>query len=125
MAKNSQTFFPRITLPSFTLPKTLQIKDYRLADTFYDRLRQHIDATQKQLERNEQLAVCYYSLGGECILVDDIGYHNPNLIMLYGRDSQGNECNVIAHMQSLHLLLRVLKIEDGKERKQIGFVSGK
>ena len=112
--------FPRITLPE--IPK-IEIKDYKLADTFYDRLRQHIEGTQNQLKKDEQLVLYYYNQTGERILVTDMGYHNPNLIILYGQDSNGNECSVIAHMQSVQLVVKILKLENKAERRTIGFLN--
>jgi hypothetical protein len=109
--------FPRI--PPLKIPI---IDNPNMANVFYDRLRHHIEDTQNKLEENQQLAIYYYAPGGEPILVTDIGYHNPNLIILYGMDSKGNESNILLHMQSVQLVLKIIGTEN-KTNQKIGFLS--
>ena len=51
--------FPRI--PSLKIPI---IENPNLANVFYDRLRHHIEETEKQLEPNYELLIYYYPPGG-------------------------------------------------------------
>jgi hypothetical protein len=108
---------PRIQIPDIKPPK---IALY--ADTFYDRLRHHIEEFQKNLKEDEQLAIYSYAGPNEPILITDIGYHNPFLINLFGTDSKGNECCVLAHMSSIQLVLKIEKASP-EERKEIGFLT--
>ena len=111
-------YFPQVKIPEMPA-----IKDYKLADTFYDRLRHHIEETQKQLKKDEQLAVYYNGRTVESIGVNNIGYHNPNLIIFYGRDSGGAECSILVHMEAVQLVLKIEKVEKKTKRRRIGFVN--
>jgi hypothetical protein len=116
--KLSDLIFPRI--PPIKIPPLPRTPVY--ADTFYDRLRHHIEETQDQLGDNQELAILYYTTGGDPIVISDIGYHNPNLIILYGMDSKGNESNVLLHMESVQLVLKIIKV-DNKPKRKIGFLN--
>jgi hypothetical protein len=109
--------FPRISPPKIPL-----LENPNFANVFYDRLRQHIEKTQNQLSENQQLAIYYYTSAGHPILIMDIGYHNPNLIILYGKDSEGSESNILLHMQSVQLVLKIIETKD-EPKKKIGFLN--
>jgi len=109
--------FPRIPSPKIPI-----IENPNLANVFYDRLRHHIKETEKQLEPNYELLIYYYPPGGEPIRVNDIGYHNPSLIILYGHDSKGNENNILLHMQSVQLILKIENRNQDKPKRGIGFL---
>ena len=108
--------FQNIEFPKLELPK-----NYTLADTFYDRLQHHIKALEEKLKEDEQLLLYNYVTLSEPILVTDIGFHNPYLIVFYGKDSNDNECFVLTHMSSVQLVLKVVKIKSPAERRLIGF----
>src|SRR5947207_1055863 len=76
--------FPNITIP----------RNFNLADIFYERLQENIEEFQKKLAADEQALVLYYPPGAAAVVVQDIGYHNPNSIMLYGQDSEQKSCTV-------------------------------
>ncbi len=116
----SDVFFPKFEL-SKADPKLF--KNQLLADTFYNMIQKHITKTQARLKKDEQLIVLFVSGAGEEITVTHIGYQNPYLIILYGTDSTSRECSILAHMDSVQLVLRIAKVDPAKEKRQIGFLN--
>jgi len=114
----NMSIMPRVDLPSVNLPK-----DHTMADTFYDRIKAHIEETEKNLKKEEQLRLLYFGQGGVSLIVKDIGYHNPNLIALYCVDGQGSESSVLVHMHSVQLIVQVIKIKKPQKKIPIGFVN--
>ena len=114
--------FTRVKIPRYNMPSLALPDNYKLADTFYEHLRLHIEALQKNLEEDEQLLVFYYGPSGAVMLVTNIGYQNPSLIVLQGVDSMGEECCVLSHMFTVQLVLRVMKVEDKEKKRRIGFM---
>ncbi|MGE5618433.1 MAG: hypothetical protein ACM3US_04160 [Sphingomonadaceae bacterium] len=98
------------------------IKDYKLADTLYEELEEDIQKTQQGLGPDEQILAIYYAPNGDPIIIDDIGYHNPYLLILKGRDAEGNKCRVLAHMNVVQIVVKILKVVGKQPRRQIGFV---
>lgn len=66
-------------------------------------------------------SVCY-SGGSEPIFVEEISWHNPNLIILSGKDQDLNECTVLVHMSALALVLKRIKVSQPVQHKPIGFL---
>jgi hypothetical protein len=98
------------------------VKDLTMANTFYDRLQEQISAAQAQLYEGEQLAVYYQGQVGSPIQVTNLGYHNPSLIKLFGKNESAEDCLVLAHMNSVQLLLVVEKTDASSPKRTIGFV---
>jgi activator of 2-hydroxyglutaryl-CoA dehydratase len=94
-----------------------------LADTLYERLQEQIKGMEGELKEGEELQVFYTRHGGEQLVITDIGYHNPSLMILYGVDEGSNECAVLVHMNSVELLLRVAKASVPQEPRRIGFIA--
>jgi len=107
---------PRYAAPALTLPS-----NYKLADTFYEQIRTHVEAMQKNLKKDEQLLI-YHNAGGQPILVTSIGFQNPSMIVLHGLDAMGNECCVLSHLTSVQLVVRVMKVDKQQKRRRIGFM---
>src|SRR5437868_15486199 len=90
-------------LPSYKqLDYTVHRADY--ADTFYNRLKKEIADAEAALKEGQSLSLEYSSPSGDRVTVRNIGFRNPNLIMLYGSYQRGNDCTVLAHMESLQLI---------------------
>jgi hypothetical protein len=98
------------------------LKNPTLASTFYDQLQEAINRELEQLGKMEQLAVYYQGPSGAPLLVTDLGYHNPYLIKLFGKNERDEECVVLAHMNSVQLLLVVEKPAARSPKRTIGFV---
>lgn len=94
-----------------------------MADIFYDRLQRKIKDAERRVAEDEDLFVCYHCPNGETIVIERIGYYNPSLVELAGRDLNGDVCSVLAHMSSVSLVLKFQKrVQDSPEPKRlIGF----
>ena len=90
------------------------------AEDFFANLVKYIKLLETKLDENQQLLICYYNQGAE-VFVRAIAYHSRDLIVLLGQDRQGNEFHVLAHAQSVQLVLRIQQAEKDKPRRQIGF----
>ena len=98
------------------------MKDRTMANTFYDQLQEQISRKSAQLSEGEQLALYYQRQGDSPMQVNNLGYHNPYLITLFGKNESGEECIVLAHMNSVQLLLVVEKTDARSPKRTIGFV---
>jgi hypothetical protein len=87
------------------------VRDRTMANTFYERLQEQISAGLAQLAEGEQLTVYHQGQGGSSIQVTNLGYHNPYLIKHFGKNERDEECLVLAHMNSVQLLLVVEKTD--------------
>lgn len=92
------------------------------AESFFKRLGSHIEALQGSLKQDEQLLIYYYS-PNTSILVGRIEYKSPDLMILYGYDQHENLCRVYTHTAAIQLTVMVQKVEKGKPKRRIGFVS--
>jgi hypothetical protein len=95
---------------------------YELADEFFKQLRQQIEVTQNELRESEQLEIYYHAQGEEPILVSKIGCLSPGLLVLYGTDGRNNDCKVLAHLQTVHLTLKLVRNGAPEKRRTISFV---
>ena len=95
---------------------------YELAEELFKQLRQQIEVTQNELRESEQLELYYHTQGEEPILVSKIGYLAPGLLVLYGTDGRNNDCKVLAHLQTMHLTLKLVRNGAPEKRRTISFV---
>jgi hypothetical protein len=93
-----------------------------MAEMVYQRVKEGIESAQAQLGEDEELVVTYH-LPGTTIQVSSVGFHNPSLIYLFGIDELGNEVSVQVAMQTLALILRRVKREPERPRREIGFTA--
>jgi len=82
------------------------------------------------MDENEALVMEYHSPAGTVVRIRDIGYYqdSDNALVLGGWDRiTGDECQIIASPATIHLVFRVIKIEEDEarlERRQLGFIQG-
>jgi hypothetical protein len=95
---------------------------YELANEFFMQLRQQIEVTQNELRESEQLEIYYHVQGEEPILVSKIGCLSPGLLVLYGTDGKNNDCKILAHLQTVHLTLKLVRNGAPEKRRTISFV---
>jgi len=95
------------------------------ADSFYESLKNNIENDIQCLASDEQLAVYYFTPAGQAIILNDIGYQNPNLIWLHGFDAEQNSYTILIHMSSVQLVLRVTRqqaeVQQAEAQRTIGF----
>jgi hypothetical protein len=94
------------------------------ADELQDKLQQRYARIWDDLKENETLRMEYHAPTGEVILVDQVAYYrDTEAVVLAGYDDSGNECQVIASPLTVHIIFRVVQIEEGRERKRVGFTA--
>ena len=91
---------------------------YNLASGMYERLQKHIENFIKTLDDTQHPLL----LVGD-LIVEDIGYHNPHLLIFHGTDLQGNPTRKFVHINALNMDLKALKTQDAETPKRpIGFL---
>lgn len=95
------------------------------AKRLFETLSTYITALREKIEREKQLelAIYYHSPAGDCIRITQIGLYESELICLRGHDTEGNASQILAHPQSVQLVLKIQKLEKETERKEIGFLA--
>lgn len=92
------------------------------ASGFFERIMQQIQYEESQLQEDENLAVIYYSRGGQAIPVNSIGFSNPHLIILCSIDIEGNAYRILTHMESVELtVMRFKRKPDEPKKDPFGF----
>ena len=98
------------------------LKDYKLADTMYERLAQQISDFQDELDDEHEVGALLASFGSTILIhIKNIGYHNPHLMILYGEDDKGREVRLLQHLSQTNILLVAVKPVKGPP-KRIGFI---
>ena len=103
-------------------PEHLKRVHYELADECFSTLRQQIEVTQNELREGEQLELYYYTPTGEPILVSRMGYLEPQVLVLYGKDDRQNDCKILANLHTVHLVLKLVRNGEPEKRRTISFV---
>ena len=106
---------PPDVFPSSTPPST---------GDFYDRLQENIAELQADLKGDEHLEILC-NPAGEPLSVENIGFHGPDLVILYGRDAHNNETTALVHVNTVQLVLKVMKAEDPAKRRRISFIQSR
>jgi hypothetical protein len=78
------------------------VEEFISAEQFVERLRLHIQEMERTLADDEQLAVAAFLPSGKAITVDTVGYENPALVILNGREQNtGKPTTLLAHQSSV------------------------
>jgi hypothetical protein len=93
-----------------------------LAREFFAKLRQQIEVTQNELRDGEHLEIYYTAPSNERIQVSKIAYLEPGLLVLYGTDAQLHDCKVLANLQTVQLLLKLVRNGAPEKQRPISFV---
>lgn len=93
------------------------------ADELYENLKKREANIWADLEDNEVLVMEYHAPSGEKIRIDQVGYYaDSEAMLLVGHDATGNECQLIAAPSTLHIVFRVVKLEEPRQRNRVGFM---
>lgn len=105
--------------------KSINIRDYSLADWKYEKIREQIQEFQSGLTDDVDVCVALASFGTSMIMqVTDIGYQNPDMLYFYGY-IDGNETQLIQHTSQLNFVLMAVKKEEPERPpRRIGFAAG-
>lgn len=92
-----------------------------MADTFHDRIEAQIKDYTETLADGEDLLIQVVLLNGSSIFPAWFGYHNPSMIVIDGVDGKGNEVRMLAHQESVQILMTKIPRVENVPRKTIGF----
>lgn len=110
---------PQISVPSIE-PRGLD--EGFPAEQFVGRLKERLAEMQRDLAQDEQLDVVAFLPSGQAISVEAVGYANPALVTLDGREQgSGRACTLLAHQSSIQVLVSIESIPAGSQRRVVTF----
>ena len=89
------------------------------AETVYDRIQKLLNEKNRQLREGQSLSVEVPLSNGLTIQASSFGYQNPNFIIVYSTDTDGQD--IEAYIQHTKIDLVVTAINKPNERRRIGF----
>ncbi len=95
--------------------------DKTVASDFCRRLRENVELAQSLMKEGEQIVIFWYLPNGEVITVDSLGHSDPNMLEIFGTDSEGRRSGVFVHLYAAQLVLKKIKLEPQKQHRPIGF----
>ncbi len=102
------------------LPKKFRL-DYNTADWVHEKIAEQIKEFEDQLDKEHEIAMMLAGFGQPVMmLVEDIGFQNPNLLYFYGT-VDGKETQLIQHMSQLNFVLMSVPKQPDKPARRIGF----
>lgn len=87
---------------------------------FHKGLRSVYQSIEPGLKPDEEIAILYET-GKETIHVTNLKIESDSVLLLTGKDENGNGTAVAGHFKSMHLIYKKLKLGDMKQRTPIGF----
>jgi hypothetical protein len=100
-------------------------RDYSIADYFYERLKQEIQDAEQDVNAGQVVAVYCHLFGGESIRVEDLGYMNPNVLLVYGLDHKRQQTVAMIHINAAQIMMKWEEAEQSRPKRSIGFVADK
>lgn len=101
--------------------KPISMRDYKMADWKYEKIVEMIQEFQEGLPESVDVLVQLSSFGSGLMIVEEIGYQNPDMLYFYGTIS-GNKAQLIQHVSHLNfMLLAILRKEGSEKPHRIGF----
>jgi hypothetical protein len=108
---------PQISVPPIE-PRGLD--ELFLAKQFVDRLKAHLVEMQRDLAEHEELDVVAFLPSGQAISVEVVGYANPALVTLGGREQGSGRASLLAHQSSIDTGLGLDRIDSLRLSKEGG-----
>ena len=88
-------------------------RERETADEMCDRLRQQVAQFEAELTSTEEVGASIAHFGRELtIRLDDVGYHNPGLVIFYGRTLDEDEVRIIQHFSQVSVMLIRVRAAD-------------
>ena len=105
------------------LPENFQYsEDKSEARWAYERLILYIQNFEKQLKKDEEVALGF--TGGEAgvVRIEGLGYFDPDILTFYGTTDDGARTQLVQHVSQLNVMLIALPAEEEiEEPDRIGF----
>ncbi|PLS83572.1 MAG: hypothetical protein CYG60_21780 [Actinobacteria bacterium] len=108
---------------NFNLPQPVRVvEDTTAAEDFHRKLRQREAGLNGDLNPGEVVTMELHTAAGERIRVQDVGYYrDTDTLIFQGFDPANNLCQIIAKVQGLQVMFRVITLPEDQPRKRIGF----
>lgn len=92
------------------------------AEWAFVRLSKLIDDFEKGLDKDEEVAAHMVGVPGDStMLIEDVGFWGPDLIMFTGKNAEGLTVRLIQHYGQINVLLNARKKPDERPARRIGF----
>lgn len=104
---------------------TYEVAKLSYASTMYERLTHQIAEFESELLQDEEVGAYLASFGKEIIVqIEDISYHNPYLIIFYGRNvADESKVRLAQHVSQLNVLFIAVKVTDpNRKARRIGYI---
>ncbi len=113
--------------PEYTAPAALEDMDLRpfsSPEGFFEGLKNRIEALQAGVKQRDdlQIEVSFQTSSGKAVQVGRLIYKDFGLVILQGRDQDGETCEIVTHMHSLQLLVKKTRVSGTTKNKRIGFI---
>jgi hypothetical protein len=108
-----------------TMPDLSALIPVPPAKALYNRLEQQVKDFQDELKDGEAMQFIQTLAGGGVVNVQEIGYHGPDLMVLYGVDVQERRTTLLIHISQVALCLTAVPKDSPSAIRKIGFSGGK
>lgn len=115
---------PQIRLPDLGVPALPRIPDSTLnpAKWMHERIVKSIVQFESRLSETEEIGARLVNFGSrDIIMIDDVGYWGPDLVIFYGKNVDGHPVELLQHVTQISVLLVAIK-KQGDVPRRIGFI---
>lgn len=99
---------------SVPFPKPKPKQQRRSAELFFRQTMTVIRRAEERLQDDECLVIYWHTEAGEIIFMQRLAYQNPDMLILYGFDTEGREHQIVCHIRAVRLHIRVEKNPDSE-----------
>lgn len=93
------------------------------ARLFYEALKAAIIQMSNALTDSQRLVISMQTSRGDMILVRGLGFINPNLLYIFGKDAENDDTTVLAHPCTVQLIAKRLgPVSEQPVKRPIGFL---
>jgi hypothetical protein len=115
LAANASANYEQLTRPA-VLPLPVGHVSW-----MYERLIRSIAKFEEDLDQEQEIGARLVTFGNqEIIHIEDLGYWGPDLVIFYGKSSEGKPLQLLQHQSQVNVLLVAVPKEGAKPRR-IGF----
>jgi hypothetical protein len=91
------------------------------AEQLYYALEEEINSQSNNLEDDEALHITAPLQNGSLIRVQEFGFRNWSLILIYGVDDNGNDVTLYVSHTNFQINVTTVKLKPEEPRREIGF----
>lgn len=122
--KSSRPSLTRRLMPSILIPGQEGMSKKMNAQWMYERLVKAIIDFEENLDEEHEVAAQLVSFNDqETFNIMDVGFWDPDLIIFFGVNPEGNRVQLMQHVSQVNIMLVAIKKPEEKEPpRRIGFV---